>query len=95
MFLFLTASRQSLGTTKLPTERVPEALAQTVKRPGQEAGHSSPSTVKYKIAWSYDSIPACIFTALCLIKHRDKVIILTSHVDPVFGLCYVYCEDVD
>lgn len=99
-FLFLSAPRQSLGTTKLPNERLPEALSQAVKRPECDADHSPPSTAEYKVAWSHDSIPACtrIFAALWLIKHRDKFIVLPSHTHRMFGLYYIkilYCEDMD
>jgi hypothetical protein len=38
-------------------------LTSGVKRPGREADHSSPSSAKVKNAWSYTSIPPCVFMA--------------------------------
>jgi hypothetical protein len=40
-----------------------------VKRPGLEAGHSSPCSADVKNAWSYTSNPSYAFMARCLIKH--------------------------
>jgi hypothetical protein len=43
-----------------------------VKRPGREADHSPPSSGEIKNAWSYTSTPQYVFTAWCLVKHRDN-----------------------
>jgi hypothetical protein len=47
-FLFVTASRMSLGPTHPPAPWIPEALTSAVKRPGREAGHSPPSSAEVK-----------------------------------------------
>jgi hypothetical protein len=44
-----------------------------VKGYGHEAGHSPPSSAKFKNAWSYTSIPPYVFTAWCLVKHRIRL----------------------
>jgi hypothetical protein len=88
---FLSSSQRadSQGTIKIPIEHAPESLFLAVKRPECEADHSLSSSAEYKIPWSYVSIPANIFTALCLIKHRYKFIILPFHTDRMFGLYYI------
>jgi hypothetical protein len=48
IFLFITASRTALGPTQPPIQWVPGALFLGVKRPGREAGHSSPSSAEVK-----------------------------------------------
>jgi hypothetical protein len=46
------------------------ALYEGVKQPEREAGHSSPSSVHVKNAWSYTSTPSYVFMALPLVKSR-------------------------
>jgi len=53
--LVTTASRPTLGPTQPPIQRVPLALTPGVKRSELEAGHSPPSSVEFKNAWSYTS----------------------------------------
>jgi hypothetical protein len=48
ILVLTTASRPTLGPTKLPTQRVTGALYLGVKRPGREADHSLPSSAKVK-----------------------------------------------
>jgi hypothetical protein len=72
IFLFTTASRTALGTTKPPIQWVPGALSLGVKRPGREADHSPPSSAEVKNAWSCISTPQYVFMAWCLVKHRDN-----------------------
>jgi hypothetical protein len=43
-----------------------------VKRPGREADHSPQSSAQVKNAWSYTLNPQYVFTAWCLVKHRDN-----------------------
>jgi len=42
------------------------------KRPDREADHSHSSNSEVKNEWSYTSTPSYIFTAWCLVKHRDN-----------------------
>jgi hypothetical protein len=42
------------------------------KAAGREADHSPPSSAEVKNAWSYPSTPQYVFTAWCLVKHRDN-----------------------
>jgi hypothetical protein len=69
IFLFTTASRTALGLTQPPIKWVPGSVSLGVKR---EADHSPPYSAEVKNAWSYTSIPQYVFTALCLVKHRDN-----------------------
>jgi hypothetical protein len=64
-----TASRTALGPTQSPIQWV-----QGVKRPGREADHSSPSSVKVRDAWSYTSTPQYVFMAWCLVKQDRRPI---------------------
>jgi hypothetical protein len=43
-----------------------------VERLGCEADHSPLSVAEVKNAWRYTSTPSCVFTAWCLIKHREN-----------------------
>jgi hypothetical protein len=52
LFLFSTASRQSMGPTQPLIQWVQEA-----KQPGREADHSLPCSVQVKNAGSYTSTP--------------------------------------
>jgi hypothetical protein len=72
IFLFTTASRMALGPTQPPIQWVPGALSLGVKWPGCEADHSPPSSAEVKNACSYTSTPQYVFTAWCLVKHRDN-----------------------
>jgi hypothetical protein len=69
--LLATASRPVLGPTQSPTQLVPEAISSGVKRPGRTADHSPPSSVEGKNSRTYTSSPQYMFTAWCLVKHRD------------------------
>jgi hypothetical protein len=71
IFLFTTVSRPALGPTLPPIQGVPGDLSLEVKRPGREADHSPPSGAEVKNVWSYTSTPHYVFTAWCLVKHRD------------------------
>jgi hypothetical protein len=55
IFLFVTASKTALGPTQPPTQWVPGALTQGVKRLGREAVHLPPFGANVKNAWSYTS----------------------------------------
>jgi hypothetical protein len=57
IFLYITASRLSLGPTQPPVQWVTGTLPLEVKRPGREADHSPPSSAEVKNAWSYTSTP--------------------------------------
>jgi hypothetical protein len=41
------------------------------KAAGREADHAPPCSAEVKTAWSYSSAPQCVFTASCLVKHRE------------------------
>jgi hypothetical protein len=56
-FLFSTSSRQALGSTQPPIQRVPGALSPKVKRLGSEADHSSPTSAEAKKMWIYTHSP--------------------------------------
>jgi hypothetical protein len=53
IFLFTTASRSALGPTHPPIQWLPAGLSLRVKRPGNEAYHSPPSSAEVKNAWNY------------------------------------------
>jgi hypothetical protein len=57
IFLFATASRPLLGSSKPPIQWVLRALIPGVIRPECEAGHSPPPRVEVKNAQSYTSTP--------------------------------------
>jgi hypothetical protein len=61
----------ALGPTQPPLQGVPGALSLSVKRPGREADHSSPSNAEVKNAWSYTSTPTYVFMEWCLVRNRD------------------------
>jgi hypothetical protein len=54
-FLFTTSSRPALGSTQLPIQWVLGDFSPGVKRPGREADHSLPASVKVKKLWIYTS----------------------------------------
>jgi hypothetical protein len=47
-------------------------LSLGIKRPRSEDDPSPPSSAKAKNAWSYTSTPQYVFTAWCVVKHRDS-----------------------
>jgi hypothetical protein len=67
-FLFGAKTRPALGHTQLPIQRVPGTLSLGVKRPGNEAEHSPPSSAQINNERSYTSTPSYIFTERCLVK---------------------------
>jgi hypothetical protein len=73
IFLFITASRTALGPMQPPIQRVLGALSLGVKRPGREAGHSSPSSAEFK-EWVelYLHSPNAPSWRGAQLKHRDK-----------------------
>jgi hypothetical protein len=71
IFLFTTTSRIAVGPTQPHIQWVPGALALGVKRPGNEADHSPPSSAEVKNEWSCTSTPQYVFMAWCLVKNRD------------------------
>jgi hypothetical protein len=72
IFLFDIMSRPALGPAQPPIQSVPGVLSLGVKLPGREADHSPPSSTEVKNAWIYNSTPQYVFTAWCLLKHRDN-----------------------
>jgi len=56
LFLLHTTFRPNLWPTQPPNQRIPGTLSLVLKRPGREADHSPPSSVKMN-AWSYTSSP--------------------------------------
>jgi hypothetical protein len=46
IFVYVTASKPPFGSTQSPIQWVPGATSSKVKRPGREAGHSSPSSAE-------------------------------------------------
>jgi hypothetical protein len=61
-FLFSTSSRPVLGSTHLPSQRVPGALFPEVKRPKRKADHSHPASAEVKKTQIYTSTPPYAFT---------------------------------
>ena len=56
---FLQKSRQTLGSSQPPFQRVPGALSPGVKRPRREADHAPLYNSLVKDQWSYTSKPQC------------------------------------
>jgi hypothetical protein len=70
IFLFSIASRPTMGPTEPPI-RVQEGSGgyfPGVKRPGSEANHLPPSSVKVKNEWSYTSTYPDVFIAWYVIN---------------------------
>jgi hypothetical protein len=67
---FTTASGRALVPTQPPIQWVSGALSFVMKRSGQEADHSLPSSASVKNAWSYTSTPSIRPMARCSIKGR-------------------------
>jgi len=67
-----SGSRLALEPTHPPIQWIPGAISLGIKRPGREADHSPTSSAEDKNAWSYTSTPYYVFTAWCLVKHRDN-----------------------
>jgi len=68
IFLFVTASRTTLGPTQLPIAWLSGDLSSGVKRPKREFDHSFPSSTEVMNARSYTSISQFIFMAWCTKK---------------------------
>jgi hypothetical protein len=62
-FLFSKSSRPATGYTQPPIRWVPGALSTVIKRPGREAGHSSPTSAEAKETWIHASTPRYAFMA--------------------------------
>jgi hypothetical protein len=70
-FPFATASRLALSPTQPPIQRILGLFSLRIKRPGREADHSPPSTVKVKNAWSYTTVPSVGLDGVVLSLLRD------------------------
>jgi hypothetical protein len=57
IFLFFMVSRPTLGPTQPPTKWLPRALSPRVKRPGNEADHSPPSSAEVKNVGAIPPLP--------------------------------------
>jgi hypothetical protein len=79
-FLFAIASRPVQGPSKLFTQWVLVDLSSGVKRPGREANHSAPSSVKVKNVWSYTPTHLYVFISWCLVKQPIQCV-----------LCFTVC----
>jgi len=58
----------------------PGAPSSGVKLPGHEVDDSLPSSAEVKNVWSYTSTPPYVFTAWCLVKHRDNFAFAFVHI---------------
>ena len=70
-FVFSEEARPEMGPTQPPTECIPGALSQMVKRPRHEADRS-----RYTYYRSEESVElylhsTCAFMACCLVEHRN------------------------
>jgi hypothetical protein len=61
--IFSTSSRSALGPAQPQIKWVPGNISLEVKRPGHEAAHSPPASVKVKKTWIYTSTPPYTFMA--------------------------------
>jgi hypothetical protein len=64
--------RPALGPTPPPIQWLPVTLFTGIKRPGQQADHSSTSSVKVKKDWSYTSTAPHVFRGVVLKSTIDK-----------------------
>jgi hypothetical protein len=71
------------------------ALSLEVKRPGREAGLSSPFIAEVKNAWSYTSTPQYVFMAWCLVKHRDNFTFLLLEETEMVCFRHVYFDGIN
>jgi hypothetical protein len=62
IFLFITASRPTLGPTQPPIQLLPGIFSPEVKRPGRETDHSPPSSAEVKNVWRYTSNLGGVFS---------------------------------
>jgi hypothetical protein len=69
-FLFSTASRLALGSTRPRIKWVLVVVSLGIKRPRREADHSPPSIAEIKNVRSYSSIPQYVFMAWYVVSHR-------------------------
>jgi hypothetical protein len=72
IFLFITASRPTLGPTQRPIQWVPGVISLGVKRPGREADHSPPSSAEVKNSCNYTSTSQHAFMAWCSVKAQGQ-----------------------
>jgi hypothetical protein len=74
--------RVQIGSVALPASYLMSTgdLSPRVKRTAREADHTAPSSAEIKHTWSYTSTPPYIFTAWCLLKHRDNFIFSKSSI---------------
>jgi hypothetical protein len=76
---FLYSSRQALGDTTPPIQEVAGLLTPGVKTPEREVDYSPSSSAECKNAWRYTYTSPNVFTAWCLIKLKENVVILTFY----------------
>jgi hypothetical protein len=86
-FLFVTASRLSLGPTQPLIQRVPGALSPGTKRPGRETGSSPPDSAAIKNECSYTSNSQYVFMARCLVEDRDNFTIYLLYMNKPYLCC--------
>jgi hypothetical protein len=55
-----------------PIKCIPEVISLEIMRPGREAYNSPPASIEIKNAGRYNSTPACVPVAWCVIKQRDN-----------------------
>jgi hypothetical protein len=73
IFLFITASRPTLGPTQSPIKWAPEGLSLRVKWPVVRLTTHLPLVLNLKSAWSYTSTPPHASMSWCTLKARPPI----------------------
>jgi hypothetical protein len=90
--IFSTSSRPGLRPTQPPIWCVPRALSPRVKRPGQEADHSPPSSAEVKHDGAVPPLISYVFMEQCLIDcAQGQLYLFTSRCVNIFVRAETAC----